>query len=142
MSPAASPTPTALAPPPATRRSQARLRSRFMRLLAVAVAVPSVLVATLLLADVYGTQRAAIESELRADTRLAAMAVDQFVASHVAGVALMADTLPEGGVADLGALRARYPAFITALATDRDGITTAAHPISRGFGPGAQRCRP
>lgn len=107
-----------------------------MRLLVVAVAIPSVLVGALLLLEDYVSQRSALQADLRAETRLAALSVDQFVASHVAGVALMADTAPVGRAPDLAALRARYPAFITVLSTDRDGVTTGVHPVNRSFGPG------
>lgn len=130
MPPAASPTPTAVAPP-ATRRSQARLRSRFMRLLVVAVALPSVLVGGLLLADDYLKQRADLQTDLRASTRLAAISLEQFLAAHVAGVGFAADTTPAGALPDLAALRARYPAFVTALATDAEGVIVASHPSTR-----------
>lgn len=108
-----------------------RLRSRFMRLLLVAVALPAVVLGSLQLLGDYRDARSDLQAGLRASTQLAAMSIDQFVASHVAGVALVADSARDGDAPDLESLRTRYPAFITVLATDATGMMTAAQPSTR-----------
>lgn len=113
--------------------TRTRLRSRFTRLLVGAVALPAVLLGALQLASEYRSEREHLRTQLRVTTRLAAASTDQFVRSHAAGVALLADTAAAHRTApDLARLRAHYPAFITALATDADGAIVDLHPPSRG----------
>lgn len=123
------------AAPPGPGRTAAvdeRLRSRFTRLLMLAIVLPALLFGALQLVSEYRTGQANLREQVRVATRLTAMSVEQFMGAHSAGVALLADTAARNGHApELSVLRQRYPALITALVTDRSGFIIALEPRSR-----------
>ncbi|GHA79267.1 sensor domain-containing diguanylate cyclase [Cognatilysobacter bugurensis] len=113
--------------------ARTRLRSRFTRLIVGAVALPAVLLGALQLATEHRSEREHLRAQLRVTTRLAATSTDQFINAHAAGVALLADTAAaHRETPDLARLRARYPAFLTALTADADGMIVELQPPVRG----------
>lgn len=111
------------------------LRRRFTRLLVAAVVLPALMFAAVQLRDDYRTQRQFLVQQVRTTTYTSAVAIDQFLEAHVAGVALLADlTSAQDDAPDLLALRARYPVFVTALATDDGGRILELVPESRAGG--------
>lgn len=138
MDPIPRPAPPMDSTDPASPRDAATtvaLRSRFTRLLAAAIAVPTLLFAGIQLRSDYLTAQAHLQAQLRLATRLAAVSVDQFTRSHVAAVALVADGAGRhGDLPDLSALRARFPALLTALVADADGAIRAVEPAARAVG--------
>ncbi|GAB6194789.1 sensor domain-containing diguanylate cyclase [Lysobacter xanthus] len=110
-------------------RAAATLRSRFNRLLAVAVFLPALLFGLLQLWSDFRTAESNLREQLRVATRLTATSIDQFMQEHASAAALVADEASVNHeLPHLPALIERYPTFITVLATNATGRIVAAEP--------------
>ena len=110
------------------------LRREFGRLLLLAAILPGLAFSLFVLLDQSANERRVTGQRLATSAKVTAASIDQFVGDHLAAVSLIADlatTQQREWTTLLGALRERYPSFITALAVDADGGMVAAMPASR-----------
>lgn len=123
--------PSPIAPAAPAPRTFA-LGRRLFRLLFAAVLLPAALVGVLQTVYEYRAVEHRQQDRLRLAVRLTAISIDQFVQSHASAVALTARTASvDGASPDLADLKLLFPAFTTALATDRDGLVVAVEPVAR-----------
>jgi diguanylate cyclase (GGDEF)-like protein len=125
-------------PPPresAAAETSAPLRYQLFRVLLVAVLAPALILAALQTAFEYRQVERDQRDRLRLSVRLTATSIDQFVQSHLAAVALTAAGASRTGEPpDLAGMRALFPSFVTALATDAEGRIVQVEPASRAAG--------
>lgn len=107
------------------------LRKKFTRAVLLAAVLPALLLSAVDLVVGYRTAEKTLRDRAEAAAVLSAAAVDGFLQAHLSGTALLADLdSPEAEPWDtrLADLRRRYPAFHSALVTDRDGEVVARVP--------------
>ena len=100
------------------------LQREFARLLLLASILPALLFGGVEAWSQYHSEGTQLRQRLSLSARLASSSIDDFLEGHRSGVALLADgydAVSVGRKAGLERLIQRYPAFITVLATDREG---------------------
>lgn len=114
-------------PMPERRRS---LQADLLRRLAGVALVPAALLGLGAVALTYRAERHNLLDRLAISSGLSAAAVDSFLRTHSAAVALLAepDRARRDWPAALAQLRMHYPAVTTALVTDAEGGVVAAQP--------------
>jgi diguanylate cyclase (GGDEF)-like protein len=110
------------------------LRRAFARLLLFTAFLPALVFGVITVANQHIVDRAQVADRLDASARITAASIDDYLESRVAAVALLADLRAGGSPswnADLSALHARHPDFVTVLVTDAQGQVTNAQPVGR-----------
>src|SRR5688500_13402148 len=127
--------PAAATPAPTDRPGWALLRE-FARLLLLAVVLPVLVLAGVLLWQASASVREQSASRLSASATSAAHELDGFLKVHLAALRVLADRRNSDGTlgdlprwrADLARIHLHYPAFRTLLVTDADGVVVASEP--------------
>jgi signal transduction histidine kinase len=121
---------------PITRPGWALL-GEFTRLLLLAVVLPVLVLAGVLLWQASVSVRAQSATRLQAAASAGAHELDAFLQVHLAAMRVLADRRnSEGNVddvgrwdADLGRIHRHYPAFLTLLVTDAEGGVRTSEPV-------------
>lgn len=116
------------------------LLGEFTRLLLLAVMLPVLLIASALLWQASVSVREHSTTHLSAAGMAAARDLESFLQIHLAAMQVLADRRNDEGnltdtarwQADLGRIHRHYPAFLTLLATDAEGVLLVSEPAMPG----------